>query len=135
MCNKTGIHCTCRHPQQPFQCGPFMLVLILPTPEGWKAERTLAGKKTVTQIFNPQPGRGLNQKPLAQDWEAEILPLHQPLDCCYCKLLITSVLLGFHGKNLRNCVALTKNCVALHGIMSLQLKWLSSSVFTPFWLS
>ena len=48
-----------------------MLVPILATPEGWKAERTSAGKK-VTQIFNPRPGRGLNRGPQA-DWEAEIL--------------------------------------------------------------
>ena len=53
-----------------------MLVLISPTPEGWKAEWTLGGKK-VTQIFNPRPGRESNRGP--QDWEAEILPLHQPL--------------------------------------------------------
>ena len=50
------------------QSGQRMLVLILPTPEGWKAERTIAGKK-VTQIFNPRPGQGLNRGP--QDWEAE----------------------------------------------------------------
>ena len=55
---------------QPLQIGPCMLVLILPTPGGWKAEWTLAGKK-VTQIFNPRPGRESNRGP--QDWEAEIL--------------------------------------------------------------
>ena len=55
---------------QPLQIGPGMLVLILPTPGGWKAEWTLAGKK-VTQIFNPRPGRESNREP--QDWEAEIL--------------------------------------------------------------
>ena len=55
---------------QPLQIGPCMLVLILPTPGGWKAEWTLAGKK-VTQIFNPPPGRESNRGP--QDWEAEIL--------------------------------------------------------------
>ena len=55
---------------QPLQIGPCMLVLILPTPGGWKAEWTLAGKK-VTQIFNPRPGRESNWGP--QDWEAEIL--------------------------------------------------------------
>ena len=53
-----------------------MLVLLSPTPEGWKAVWTLAGKK-VTQIFNPRPGWGSNRGP--QDWEAEILPLRQPL--------------------------------------------------------
>ena len=55
---------------QPLQISPCMLVLILPTPGGWKAEWTLAGKK-VTQIFNPRPGRESNRGP--QDWEAEIL--------------------------------------------------------------
>ena len=55
---------------QPLQIGPCMLVLILPTPEGWKAEWTLAEKK-VTQIFNPRPGRESNRGP--QDWEAETL--------------------------------------------------------------
>ena len=55
---------------QPLQIGSCMLVLILPTPGGWKAEWTLAGKK-VTQIFNPRPGRESNRGP--QDWEAEIL--------------------------------------------------------------
>ena len=55
---------------QPLQISPCMLVLILPTPGGWKAEWTLAGKK-VTQIFNPPPGRESNRGP--QDWEAEIL--------------------------------------------------------------
>ena len=55
---------------QLLQIGPCMLVLILPTPGGWKAEWTLAGKK-VTQIFNPRPGRESNRGP--QDWEAEIL--------------------------------------------------------------
>ena len=40
------------------------------------AEWTLAGKKA-TQIFNLRPGWGLNQGP--EDWEAEILPLRQPL--------------------------------------------------------
>ena len=55
---------------QPLQISPCMLVLILPTPGGWKAEWTLAGKK-VTQIFNPRPGRESNREP--QDWEAEIL--------------------------------------------------------------
>ena len=34
--------------------------LFLLTPEGWKAEQTLVGKK-VTQIFNPWPGRRLNE--------------------------------------------------------------------------
>ena len=53
-----------------------MLVLISPTPEGWKAECTLAGKK-ITQIFNHRPGRRSNRGP--QAWEAEILPLRQPL--------------------------------------------------------
>ena len=52
-----------------------MLVLILPTSEGWKAEWASAGKK-VTQIFNPRRGRGLNQGP--SGWEEEILPLWQP---------------------------------------------------------
>ena len=55
---------------QPLQIGPCILVLILPTPEGWEAKLTLAGKK-VTQIFNPRPGQELNRGP--QDWEAEIL--------------------------------------------------------------
>ena len=55
---------------QPLQIDPCMLVLILLTPGGWKAEWTLAGKK-VTQIFNPRPGRESNRGP--QDWEAEIL--------------------------------------------------------------
>ena len=65
-----------RHIWQSLQCGPCMLVLILPTWEGWKAEWTSAGKK-VTQIFNPRRGRGLNLGP--SGWEAEILPLCQPL--------------------------------------------------------
>ena len=55
---------------QPLQSDPCVLELILPTPEGWKADSTLAGKK-VTQIFNPRPGRESNLGP--QDWEAEIL--------------------------------------------------------------
>ena len=38
-------------PEAYIQSGQCMLVLILPTPEGWKAEWTLAGKK-VAQIFN-----------------------------------------------------------------------------------
>ena len=53
-----------------------ILVLILPSPEGWKAEWTLAGKK-VTQLFNPWPGRESNRGP--QDWEAEILTLRRPV--------------------------------------------------------
>ena len=53
-----------------------MLVLILPTSNGWKAEWTSAGKK-VTQIFNPLQGRGLNL--ISSGWEAEILPLLWPL--------------------------------------------------------
>ena len=64
---------------QPLQSGPCMLVRTQFTDlgiEGWKAERTLAGKE-VTQIFNPRPGRGSNRGP--QDWEAEIKPLRQPL--------------------------------------------------------
>ena len=40
---------------QPLQIGPYMLVLILPTPEGWKAEWTLAGKK-VTHQPSTRPG-------------------------------------------------------------------------------
>ena len=56
-------------PEAFTKSGQCMLVLILPTPEGWKAEWTLAGKE-VTQIFDPRPGRGWNQGP--QDWEAEI---------------------------------------------------------------
>ena len=59
----------------PPKNGPCMLVLVLPTSEGWKAEWTLAGKK-VTQIFNPRRGRGLNLGP--SGLEAEILPLRQP---------------------------------------------------------
>ena len=67
-----------RRKWQLLQISPCMLVLILPTLEGWKAEWTLAGKK-VTQIFNPRPGWESNWGP--QDWEAEILtpaptPLH-----------------------------------------------------------
>ena len=67
---------------QPLQIGPCMLVLILPTPGGWKAEWTLAGKK-VAQIFNPRPGRESNRGP--QDWEAEILNTAPtpPLDSCF----------------------------------------------------
>ena len=59
-----------RRKRQPLQISPCMPVLILPTPEGWKAEWTLAGKKVI-QIFNPRPGRESNWGP--QDWEAEIL--------------------------------------------------------------
>ena len=55
---------------QLIQSSPCMLVLILPTPGGWKAEWPLAGKK-VTQIFNPRQGRESNWGP--KDWEAEIL--------------------------------------------------------------
>ena len=58
-----------RRKWQPLQISPCMLVLILLTPEGWKAEGPLAGKK-VTQIFNPRPGQESNWGP--QDWEAEI---------------------------------------------------------------
>ena len=47
---------------QPLQIGPCMLVLILPTPGGWKAEWTLAGKK-VTQIFNPRLTAGIIASP------------------------------------------------------------------------
>ena len=39
-----------------------MLVLILPTPQGWKAESTLAEKK-VTQMFNTRHRRDLNPGP------------------------------------------------------------------------
>ena len=42
----------------------------LPTPEGWKAEWTLAGK-SVTQMFNHQPGRASYRG--LQGCEAEIL--------------------------------------------------------------
>ena len=52
-----------------------MLVLILPTPGGWKAEWTLAGKK-VTKIFNHRPGRGSNRGP--QDWEVKIFTTVPP---------------------------------------------------------
>ena len=51
-----------------------MLVLILPTSKGWKAEWTSVGKK-VTQIFNPRRGQGLNQGP--SGLEADIWPLRQ----------------------------------------------------------
>ena len=56
-------------PEALIQSGQCMLVLILPTLEGWKAEWTLAGKE-VSQIFDPRPGRGSNLGP--QDWEAQI---------------------------------------------------------------
>ena len=49
-----------RRKWQPLQSGPCVLVLILPTPGGWKAE-----------LFNLQPGQESNQGP--QDWEAEDL--------------------------------------------------------------
>ena len=66
-----------------------MLVVILSTSEGWKAEWTLARKK-VTQIFNPRSGRGSNRAP--QDWEAEILPLRQPLHSkTYCNYQLNLV--------------------------------------------
>ena len=55
---------------QPLLCGLFMLVLILPTSKGWKAEWTLAGK------INPRRSRGLNLGPSGQ--EAELLPLRLP---------------------------------------------------------
>ena len=66
---------------QPLQIGPCMLVLLLPTPEGWKAGRILAGKK-VTQMFNPRPGQESNRGP--QDWKTEILttaptPVHNTI--------------------------------------------------------
>ena len=51
-----------RHKWQPLQISPCMLVLILLTPEWWKAECTLAGKK-VTQMFNPRPSWGSNWGP------------------------------------------------------------------------
>ena len=51
------------------QSGQCKLVLILPTPEAWKSQCTIAGNK-VTQIFNLRPGRRSNWGP--QDWEAEI---------------------------------------------------------------
>ena len=65
-----------RRNSQPLLSGPCMLVLISPTPEGWKAKWTLAVKKVI-QIFNPRPGGGSNREP--QDWKAEILSLCQPL--------------------------------------------------------
>ena len=67
----------------------------VPTPEGWKSECTLAGKK-VTQIFNPRPGRESNWGP--QDWEAEILTTAPapPLPVFRCltnnlKLVVTTI--------------------------------------------
>ena len=71
---------------QPLQIGPYMLVLILPTLGGWKAEWTLAGKK-VTQIFNPRPGRESNRGP--QDWEAEILTTAPTPPLCFLDWLLT----------------------------------------------
>ena len=50
--------CIYRRLWQPLQSSPCMLVLILPTPEGWKAELTLVGKK-VTQIFKPSTRPGI----------------------------------------------------------------------------
>ena len=47
-----------RHLWQPLQSGPCILVFILPIPEGWKAEWTLAGKK-VTQIIQPSTRPGI----------------------------------------------------------------------------
>ena len=49
-----------------------MLVLILPTPEEWKAEWALAGKKVTQVTQNIQPS---TREP--QDWEAEILTTAQ----------------------------------------------------------
>ena len=71
ICSKAlyNVRFTPSGPEAYIQSGLCMLVLILPTPGGWKAEWTLAGKK-VTQIFNPRLGRGSNRGP--QDWEAEI---------------------------------------------------------------
>ena len=68
---------------QPLQSGLCMLVLILPTPGGWKAEWTLEGK--VTQIFKWEP----------QGWEVEILPLCQPLHYIDSTILVLSIHVDF----------------------------------------
>ena len=47
-----------RRNRQPLVSSPCMLVLISPTPEGWKAEWTLAEKK-VPKYLHPRPGRGI----------------------------------------------------------------------------
>ena len=69
-----------------------MLVLILPTPEGWKAESTLAEKK-VTQIFDSWPGQESNLGPSGR--EAEILPLRQP---CLHRYQIAALLAEICGR-------------------------------------
>ena len=64
------------HKWQPLLSRPCMLVLILPTSEGWKAEWILVGKKVAK--YSTLGRTGIVTRDLRVE-KAEILPLRQPL--------------------------------------------------------